>query len=163
MWSSVGSVGIVDSSDVGKVVFIGSIAQLGVGILPPLAEASVIPPIEERFRIPIATTTATIRYPVQEADLPDQTPNLVVRYRDGAGSVTVQLIQVSVVTGMETPLIGLQSGVGYPRSNNFHNEISQFAFVTDFQQNVYYVAVTLTGPTVVLGIPPAIQLMQLKS
>jgi hypothetical protein len=50
MWSSVGSVGIVDSSDVGKVVFIGSIAQLGVGILPPLAEASVSPPIEERFR-----------------------------------------------------------------------------------------------------------------
>jgi hypothetical protein len=50
-----------------------------------------------------------------------------------------------------------------PRSNNFHDEISQFAFATDFQQNVYYVAVTMTGPAMILGIPPAIQLMQLKS
>ena len=167
MWSSVGSVGVVDSSDVGKVVFLGSIAQLGVSILPPVAETSVSAPIEERFGIgiPIPKVTATIRYPVHEADLGNFGPSLwdlTVRYRDGNGSVTVQLIQVSVDTGVETPLITLQSGAPFPRSNNFHDEISTgVAFGTDFLNDAYYVAVTLTGPAMILGIPPAIQLMKI--
>ena len=164
MWSSVGSAGVVDSSDVGKIVFIGSIAQLGVGILPPVAETSVSAPIDERVGIPIPKETATIRYPVQQEELGDDVVRLlVVRYRDGNGSVTVQLIQVSAETGVETTLISLESGVGFPRSNNFHNEISQGTFATDFVQNAYYVAVTLTRPSILIGIPPAIQLMQIRT
>lgn len=162
MWSSVGSVGVANSSDLNKVVFIGSIAQLGVGIGGTAGSASAR--IEERIGIPIPTETATLRYPVHEADLGDQTPgvsDLTVRYRDGNGSVTVHLIQVAVDTGVETAVVTLQSGVGFNRSNSFHNEISQGTFGTDFERNAYYVAVTLTAPTIELGVAPAIQLMQI--
>ena len=81
----------------------GSIAQLGVGIGGTAGSASAR--IEERIGIPIPTETATLRYPVHEADLGDQTPgvsDLTVRYRDGNGSVIVHLIQVAVDTGVET-------------------------------------------------------------
>ena len=74
MWSSVGSVGVANSSDLNKVVFIGSIAQLGVGIGGTAGSASAR--IEERIGIPIPTETATLRYPEHEADLGDQTPGL---------------------------------------------------------------------------------------
>ena len=165
MWSSVGSVGVLNSSDGGKVLFTGSIAQLGIGIIGPLPSAGAL--IEERRieeRIGVPTVTATLRYPVQEADLGDNSSGRVepnVRYRDGNGSVVVQLIQVAVATGAEKLCVTLQSGVGYNRSNNFHNELSQGTFGTDFRSNAYYVAVTLTGPAFEIGIPPAIQLMQI--
>ena len=172
MWSSVGSVGVVNNADTGKVVLIGSIAQLGVGIVGPvqavgarISRKGSKKGIEERIGIGVPTVTATIRYPVQEADLGNQAPgvwDLTVRYRDGNGSVTVQLIQVAVGTGEEKAVVILQSGVGYNRSNNFHNEISQGTFGVDFERNAYYVAVTLTGPAaIILGTPPAIQLMQI--
>lgn len=166
MWSSVGSVGVMNSSDASKVFFAGSIAQLGIGIVGPLpSPAAQIeePRIEERL-IGLPTTTATLRYQVQEADLGDSGPgvwNLTARYRDGNGNVVIQLMQVSLATGVETLCVTLQSGVGYNRSNNFHNEISQGTFRTDFRSNAYYVAVTLTGPAFEIGIPPAIQLMQI--
>jgi hypothetical protein len=161
MWSSVGSVGAVNNTDTGKVVFIGAIAQLGVGI-GGITSEPVVAPIEERIGVP--TVTATIRYPVQETDLGDHTPgvsNLTVRYRDGNGSVTVRLMQVAVDTGEETLLVTLQSGVGFNRSNSFHNEISQGTFGVDFERNAYYVIVILTGPILEIGTPPAIQLMQI--
>ncbi len=163
MWSSVGSVGVVDNASTGKVVFIGSIAQLGLGIIGPGLPVSA--PMEERIRvIGLPTVSATIRYPVHEADLGDQPPgvwDLTVRYRDGNGSVIVQLIQVTLEDGAEAAVINFQSGVGYNRSNNFHNQISQGTFGTNFENNAYYVAVTMTGPAIEIGIPPAIQLMQI--
>jgi hypothetical protein len=158
-------------SDTGKVVFIGSIAQLGIGIVGPVpsAAARIEEPvqgaarIEERIGFP--TVMATIRYPVQQADLGGSGApgvwDLTVRYRDRNGSVTVQLIQVVVDTGAEHAVVILQGGVGYNRSNNFHNEISQGTFGVDFEKNAYYVAVTLTGPALEIGTPPAIQLMQI--
>jgi hypothetical protein len=161
MWSSVGSVGVMNNTDAGKVVFIGSIAQLGVGI-GGATTGSVGPRIEERIGLP--TVTATLRYPVQGTDLGNQAPgvwNLTVRYRDGNGSVTVHIIQVAADTGEERAVATLQSGVGFNRSNSFHNEISQGTFGTDFERNTYYVAVVLTGPAIELGVPPAIQLMQI--
>jgi hypothetical protein len=96
--------------------------------------------------------------------LPDSDPgawNLTVRYRNGNGSVVVQLMQVALATGVETLCVTLQSGVGRNRSNSFHDELSQETFRTDFRNNAYYVAVTLTGPAFEIGIPPAIQLMQI--
>jgi hypothetical protein len=166
MWSSVGSVGVLNSSDAGKVLFTGSIAQLGIGVVGPQPSAAAHveePRIEERM-IGFPTVAATLRYPVQEVDLGDSGPgawNLTVRYRDGNGSVVVQLMQVALATGVETLCVTLQSGVGRNRSNSFHDELSQGTFRTDFRNNAYYVAVTLTGPAFEIGIPPAIQLMQI--
>src|SRR5215831_14888106 len=107
MWSSVGSVGVMNSSDASKVFFAGSIAQLGIGIVGPLPSSAAQveePRIEERL-VGFPTTTATLRYQVQEADLGDSGPgvwNLTARYRDGNGSVVIQLMQVSLATGVET-------------------------------------------------------------
>ena len=140
MWSSVGSVGVANSADLNKVVLIGSIAQLGVGIGGTAGSASAR--IEERIGIPIPTETATLRYPVHEADLGEHATglwDLTVHYRDGNGSVTVQLVQVAAETGMETAVVTLQSGAGFNRSNSFHDEISQGTFGTDFENNAYYV------------------------
>jgi hypothetical protein len=162
MWSSVGSVGIANSADLNKVVFIGSIAHLGVGIGGSAGSASAR--IEEGIGIPIPTETATLRYPVHEVDLGDHTPgvwDLTARYRDGNGSVTVQLIQVAADTGMETAVVTLQSGAGFNRSNSFHDEISQGTFGTNFEENAYYVAVTLAAPIIELGVAPGVQLMQI--
>jgi hypothetical protein len=160
MWSSAGSSGVANSSDLSKIVFAGSIAQLGIGIGGIAGSASAH--IEVTIGLP--KETATLRYPVHQADLGDGAPavwNLTVRYRDGNGSVTIQLIQVAVATGNETVVVVLQSGVGYNRSNSFHNEISQGTFGTNFDGNVYYVAVTMTAPIIELGVAPAIQLMQI--
>jgi hypothetical protein len=162
MWSSVGSTGVANSADLNKIVFIGSIAQLGVGIAGTAGSASAR--IEERIGIVVPTETATLRYPVREQDLGDQAPgvwDLTVRYRDGNGSVTVQLIEVALETGIEKMVAIFQSGVGYNRSNSFHNQLGQATFGTDFERNAYYVAVVLTAPSIELGVAPAIQLMQI--
>jgi hypothetical protein len=118
MWSSVGSVGIVNTADIGKVVFIGAIAQLGFGIVG--SAGPITAHLAERVRVPVPTETATIRYPVQAADFGVQAAgvsNLTVRYRDGNGSITVQLMQVAVETGLEEPIVTFQSGGVFPRSN----------------------------------------------
>jgi hypothetical protein len=160
MWSSVGSAGAVNTADIGKVVFINSVAQLGPGG-PIVVNEPASARVAERIKRP--TASAVIRYPVQESDLENQKVgvwNLNVRYRDGNGSVVVQLIEVNIATGVEKLMVELQSGVGYPRSNDFHNEISQGTFGTDFNTNVYYMVVTLSAPeTIEVETPPAIQLM----
>lgn len=161
MWSSVGSVGTVSNADAGKVAFAGAVAQLGVGIDGANTEA-VTAPVGGGVGVP--PLSATIRYPVHEADLGNQAPglwNLTVRYRDGSGNVTVRLMQVAVETGVETAVVILQSGVGFNRSDSFHNEISQGTFGVDFERNVYYVAAVLTGSSFAVGVAPAIQLIQI--
>jgi len=162
MWSSVGSAGMVNTADISKVTFLGSVAQLGV-----IGNIGT-EPIETAHKLerrPIRPTqTATIRYPVQEPDLGDQRPgvwDMTVRYRDGDGQITISLMQVNLATGTESLLVTLESGDGYNRSNNFHDEISQGTFGLTFSENVYYVVVTMTGPAEFISVPPAIQLMQI--
>src|SRR3984893_3006425 len=56
LWSSVGSAGIVDPADIGKVVFAGPVAQMpGVVLAPPQTAATAAAP---------SPTKAIIRYPV---------------------------------------------------------------------------------------------------
>jgi hypothetical protein len=166
MWSSVASAGAVNTADIGKVVFINSVAQLGPG--GAIVNESVTARMAERITRP--TVSAVIRYPVHESDLGNQAIgqwNLNVRYRDGNGSVNVQLIEVTMATGAEKPVVVLQSGAsgGFNRSDAFHNEISQGAFGPNFSANVYYVVVTLSAlETIEIGTtPPAIQLMQISA
>lgn len=153
---------MVNTADISKVTFLGSVAQLGV-----IGNIGT-EPIETAHKLerrPIRPTqTATIRYPVQEPDLGDQRPgvwDMTVRYRDGDGQITISLMQVNLATGTESLLVTLESGDGYNRSNNFHDEISQGTFGLTFSENVYYVVVTMTGPAEFISVPPAIQLMQI--
>jgi hypothetical protein len=152
----------VNTADIGKVVFLDSVVQLGPG--GTIINEPVSARVAERITRP--TVSAVIRYPVQESDLGNQAVgvwDLNVRYRDGNGSVNVQLIEVTMLTGAEKSVAVLQSGSGFNRSDNFHNEISQATFGLDFSAHVYYVVVTLSAPeTIEIGTPPAIQLMQIE-
>jgi hypothetical protein len=110
--------------------------------------------------------SAVLRYPVSQADLTSfnrGVADIQVRYRDGAGTVLVNLIQVSLTTGEETALLGLDSR-DYTPQNDFHVQFSpntQFPGV-DFQNNAYYVALTLTGPGgPVVTTQPAVHIMQI--
>jgi hypothetical protein len=58
LWSCVGSAGIVDPADVGKVVFAGPVAQMPGLVLPDTGNTAVAPP----------PTKAVIRYPVTPVD-----------------------------------------------------------------------------------------------
>jgi hypothetical protein len=155
-WSSVGSAGIVNIPDINKVVFDGAIVQL-IGEGTGGTEAERFPPPPK--------ISAVLRYPVSQADL-SFGPGVVdmrVRYRDGAGTVLVDLIQVSLVTGEETVLLGLDS-TDYNRQNDFHVQISvdeNFPGV-DWVNNAYYVVLTLTGPGgPAVTTPPAVDIMQI--
>ena len=163
MWSSVGSVGAVNPADIGKIVIIDSVAQLGPGLGGVETAPASAAQHAERIRIP--KESATLRYPVFQGDLGDNRPGawkLRVRYRDGDGSVLVQLMEVVVSTGIQTMRLELDSTQGYNPSNTFHVQDSIGSLpAIDFNNNVYYVVVTLTGPEFRVGIPPAIQAMQL--
>lgn len=158
-WSSVGSAGIVNIPDINKVVFDGAIVQLigeGTGITEGARTERLPPP---------PTISAVLRYPVSQADLTFG-PGVVdmrVRYRDGAGTVVVALIQVSLATGEETVLLELNS-TQYNRQNNFHVQISVDETFPgmDWMNNAYYVALTLTGPEgPEVTTPPAVDIMQI--
>jgi hypothetical protein len=160
-WSSVGSAGIVNIPDINKVAFDGAIVQLigeGTGVGTEQARAERLPRPPE--------ISAVLRYPVSQADLGTFGPGVAdmrVRYRDGAGTVLVNLIQVSLATGEETVLLGLDS-TQFNRQNDFHVQISvdeTFPGV-DFLNNAYYVVLTLTGPGgPVVTTPPAVDIMQI--
>jgi hypothetical protein len=160
-WSSVGSAGIVNIPDINKVVFDGAIVQLigeGTGGTEKARAGERLPPPPK--------ISAVLRYPVSQADLggsPVGEVDMTVRYRDGAGTVFVELIQVSFSTGEETRLISLDSTT-YNRQNDFHVELSQIiSFPTlDFTSHAYYVALTLTGPGgPEVTTPPAVDIMQI--
>jgi hypothetical protein len=160
MWSSVGSAGVVDTADISKIVFIQSVAQLGVGggvVLEPASQTAVVTSPK---------VIARIRYPVQQAELGNQNTGvwqLNVRLRDGDGDVLIELIRVTIATGDEHEIFTVEGGVGFNRSETFHNIKGLAEFALDFNANVYYVVVTLSGVRNVLklGTPPAVQLMQL--
>lgn len=108
--------------------------------------------------------TARIRYPVQQAGLGNQNKGvwqLNVRLRDGDGDVLIELIRVIIATGDEHKIFIMESGVGFNRSETFHNIKGLAEFALDFNANVYYVVVTLSGVRNPLWTPPAVQLMKL--
>jgi hypothetical protein len=175
---SVGSVGAVDPRDVGKVVFAGSIAQLGFGIggLEPLVAASAAARV-----IALPEVTATIRYGVPPEgvigkELRDVA--LQLRYRDGNGRVVATLIEVAVPAAApgepgnvaERALLQFDSAdPSYGGSSgSFRTHAAQVplssglaSHVLDFDQNVYYISLTLTGPEVVIGHPPAVAAIEI--
>jgi hypothetical protein len=114
LWSSVGSAGIVDPADIGKVVFAGPVAQMpGVVLAPPQTAATAAVP---------SPTKAIIRYPVTPVDGVGLQSNPIERYvlnvlaRQGRGSIHVRFLQVPIVTG-PTPEIGQTALFDFPIQN----------------------------------------------
>jgi hypothetical protein len=175
---SVGSVGIVDPGDTGKVVCAGPVVQLGVGIgglEPPVAGAGDA----VAARVSVLQTAATIRYPV-----PAEEPALSsvlglialqLRYRSGDGRVIATLMEVAVPPGgtgdpgtvSERTLLQIDSASlaasAFFLTANAHlpRDSALYDYQLAFGPNVYYVTVTLTKPAIVIGQPPAVAALEL--
>jgi hypothetical protein len=166
-----GSTGIVDPRDAAKVVFAGSIVQLGVGV-SGLEEVA-----KEAFAAhapAFPQTSATIRYDVPPEGVDGRTVGdlaLQLRYRDGDGRVVATLTEVAVGEGSGQPgtvsersLLTFDSASGNygSASNNFRTHRSELGpgdpeagHQIDFGSNVYYVVLVLSGPEGLVGQPPA--------
>lgn len=175
---TVGSAGIVDPSDSGKVVCAGPVAQLGIGVSglePPVAgtEGALA------ARVTLPQTMATIRYPVP-AEGPALSSalgllGLVLRYRSGTGRVVATLLEVPVLydelgdpgTVTERVLLQFDSASAAP-SAAFRTVIARlprasglYGYLLQFGPNVYYVDLTLTGSAIVAGQPPAVAAIEI--
>jgi hypothetical protein len=164
LWSCIGSAGIVDTADVGKVVFAGSVAQLpGIVLEPPEPAASTVVRPQ---------TKAVIRYPVTPVDGVALQSSPIERYflrvlaRLGRGGIRVRFLQVPIVTG-PTPKIGEIALFDFPIENgnagfNITSHSNVSAPELDFVNNCYYIEITLNesiGPVVI--DPPGVALVQL--
>jgi hypothetical protein len=166
LWSCVGSAGVVNLPDVGKILFNQSIAQLGP------ASPVVVHQVEPSA-LPTQTITAIIRYgvvPVGGVYIPPMSflgTALKLRYRGGDGHVLAKLKQVNIQTGVETPpIVTFDSGSPLPASNDFQTQNSPAnAVELDFMANAYYVELTLslTEPRIARppNYPPAVSVIQL--
>jgi hypothetical protein len=165
LWSSVGSAGVVNLPDIGKILFNQSVAQLGP------ASPVVIHTVEPSA-LPTQTITAIIRYgvvPVDGVYIPDSSLGIALklRYRGGDGHVLAKLKQVNIETGVEAlPILTFDSGPPMPASNDFQTQTSPVNDVElDFVTNAYYVELTLslTEPRIARPphYPPALSVVQL--
>ena len=180
MWSSVGSAGTLDPSSVGKILFDGAIAQLGVGLggVVVAASARTEARTEAAGRVFFPTISATIRYAVTAPDGIDGVDSykvaLQLRYRSGDGQVIATLFQVPMPvvpndpgSVIETPLNQYDSNIyGGPVDTFQNGDVGNLVpgHIIDFTNNVYYVAVTLIAPNrPILSVPPAVAAIRLFS
>jgi hypothetical protein len=173
LWSCVGSAGVVNPPDLGKVIFNNSIVQLG-----PSAPSGGVIESENRLgseaRIAGETITATIRYGVVPVEglyvgvdrRPPLDLALALRYRDGSGYVVAKFIQVTLNDGTEYPIFTFDSRQIQPARDVFQRQYSDWQSVpVDFVMCAYYVELTL-GATeqpngLPLAFPPAVSAIQL--
>jgi hypothetical protein len=169
LWSSVGSAGIVDTADIGKVVFAGCVAQLpGVVLAPPntAAGAVVFPQIKAVIRYPVTPVDGVTLAVDPTTHRPIERYFLNVLARTGRGGIHVRFMQVPIVIG-PTPEIGETALFDFPLPNdhpgfNITRRSNVSAGELDFVNNCYYVEITLTetsGPAVIN--PPGVALIQL--
>lgn len=172
---SVGSVGAVDPGDISKVVCGGSVIQLGRGIGGLEPPAAVSGPEAAAPAIGFPRVTATVRYSVPP-DVRGELGGLmlVLRYRSGDGHVAATLMEVATLLEVfddpgsvtETPLLKFDSAE-FDASNRFQTKSvggptgPNPSHVIDFSTNVYYVALSLTGPEFITGQPPAVSVIEL--
>jgi hypothetical protein len=179
---TVASIGAINPQDISKVLIAGSVVQLGsdiVGVESAEADAAfavhlpVLPPI-----------SATVRYDVAPEGVTGQLGGLVlqVRYRDGNGRVVATLIEVDRSnpgpehpdsgTVREQALLQFDSAnpdVGGPFTSFRTGVVSHAVFgdplsshEMDFGRNAYYIALTLSGPGLVVAAhPPAVSTLGL--
>lgn len=174
LWSCVGSAGVVNPPDLGKVIFNNSIVLLSPAGRPG---GGVIEP-EDRLateaRIGVETVTATIRYGVVPVEglyvrfdrQPPLELALALRYRDGSGYVVAKFIQLSLNDGTEYPIFTFDSRFIQPARNVFQQQYSDWQSVpVDFVMCAYYVELTLGVTEQLIGppleFPPAVSAIQL--
>ncbi len=154
VWTTVGSAGTLDQTDLAKVHLFQSIVQLGVDFGSTQGGTVTAHAI-------FPTTQAVVRYNVTpvaglfyiEKNFKYQ---LRLRFR---GHVTARLMQVPIEGSEETPLIQ------FDKSSNGFTVIAvssdKDSLPLDFVNNGYYVEATLFTSAIVIGHPSAISVIQL--
>jgi hypothetical protein len=164
-WTTIGSAGTLDHTDLSKVTLHQSVVQLGVELVPPppVANAAALAAL---FSAAVPTQQAVVRYNVTPVDgmFPQATPAfgwaLRLRYR---GRVTARWIEVDLATGAESQLIAFDS-IAFPPSSSFQVQAAFTAFrPVDFVKKAYYVEATLIAPALVVGHPAAISVVKLSA
>ena len=163
VWTTVGSAGTLNQSDLAKVTLHQSIIQLGIdfpGSTPTAGAAVAATPIG-----PIGPTSqAVVRYNVTPVDGLFMTGRvnytLQIRYR---GTITAKLMEVDLSSGTEKQLLPFGTD-RFPPVSGFHvNQVGHELPLLDFISKGYYVEATLIAPQVVIGHPAAISLIKVIS
>jgi hypothetical protein len=175
VWTTVGSVGTLNQTDLAKVSLYQSVIQLGTGVVSQVAtpQARQKKPAKKtgaaaRFSPVFPTIQAVVRYNVTPVDglFFDQVPSrpfhygLRLRY---LGHVTARLIEVDLATGSETELI-LFDSTRFAANPFFQVQTAfaeHFEGVLNFVRKAYYVEATLVASAVVAGNPAAISIIKL--
>src|SRR5262249_41922389 len=166
IWTTVGSAGTLNLTDLAKVTLHGSIIQVGIDLLPPppATAARAFNPVG------LPTIQAVVRYHVTPADglfFVQPASNkfhygLELRY---LGHVTAVLREVDLHTGND-PVQGLVlfDSTKFAASPSFKVETAfatQFEGVLDFVNKAYYVEATLVAPALAAGHPAAISIIKI--
>src|SRR4051812_36712318 len=129
LWTTVGSAGSLNATDLARVSLHQSVIQLGVDLLPPPAVTHNAA-TADLFAAAVPTQQAVVRYNVTPVDgmFPSVTPAfawaLRLRYR---GRVTARWIEVDLATGSETQLVQFDSNA-FPAAPSFHVQAAFTAF-----------------------------------
>jgi hypothetical protein len=167
VWTTVGSAGTLNHTDLAKVSLHQSIVQLGTELSPPvltqLATAQVAG-ASPRVGPIFPAEQAVVRYNVTPVDglflAGAFKYHLQLRYR---GQVSARLMQVDIETGAETLLIAFDSN-SFPAKHDFQVQAvsaTEDSAILDFVNKAYYVEATLTAPALVVGHPAAISIIKL--
>lgn len=166
IWTTVGSAGTVDETDVSKVFFDRSVVQMGrplAGKLPTSKQS-------------LFTQSAVIRYNVTPVDglfTPicrsefgkDCTGRqLQLRYLATPGArIIAKLIEVDMATGAETPRLTFDSN-NFGAANNYQVQLTEECgprWRFDFTRKAYYIEATLTGNRLVGTVAAGIQIIKI--
>ena len=165
VWTTVGSAGALNQTDLAKVSLHQSVIQLGAELFPQastkVATAQVATPPHLGLNLP--TIQAVVRYNVTPVDglfIEGKFKyQLQVRFR---GRITAKLMQVDPENGTETQLILFDSNSFPPKPNFQVQSVSakNDSLLLDFINKAYYVEATLIAPELVIGNPAAISIIK---
>jgi hypothetical protein len=164
-WSTVGSAGTSNATDLSKLILFNSVVQLGPGI------AGAMPSAVPAARGLGTTVSSVVRYNVTPVDgvanPGGRSYGLRLRFRDGDGHVVARLIQVNIENGTETPVVTFDSRTTGRNPQPGFQTVTQAAASPelDFLEHAYYVELTLSVleplPGMIVASPPAVSIIQL--
>ncbi len=168
-WTSVGSAGTLNHSDLAKVTMSQSIVQLGMELTPNVITQNMFAQFAsalESLGPAIPSNQAVVRYNITATDglFAEHSfrYHLHIRYR---GRVVAALIEVDLETGAEVERIHFDSSQ-FPSAPGFQVQSAYEgadSVVMDFVNKAYYVQATLTAPAIAVGHPAAIAMVKVSA
>ena len=174
LWTTIGSAGTVDETDVNKVFFDRAAVQMGRVLVVATGGS-------KRRGLVSTSQSAVIRYNVVPTDglftrigqcnPGDDCPGIALRVRfldtGAVARVLVRLIEVDMATGQETIRMTFDSNVpSIAPSNNYQEKAKSECgrnWGFDFKKKAYYIEGTLTGSAISIGVASGIQAVKIDT